>query len=218
VEGYDPDAVDLQAEIKKLVGLYYLTSREKKLIAERERLNRRQTKNRDRLAQIARMHLPPYVDFDALFIPDVAGKVGLILPQLRLYDIKGVQFMGTSDWNDSKLIEIAGRDASGVVFTDAFHAQSQDPTVSEFVSRFRSSYVREPDFFAAQGYDTASILRTLIDKGPLTRTQLQQDLLRVTDYPGSSGLTSFDDDGDTKRALHLLTVHRGNILDLDELR
>jgi len=218
VESYDPDAVDLQTEIKKLVGLHYITPKVQKLITERERLERRRTENEERLADIALMNLPPHIDFDALFIPDVADKVGLILPQLRLYDIQDVKFLGTNDWNDEKLITIAGNDASGVVFTDAFYEGSRDPAVSDFVSRFRSSYGQAPDRFAAQGYDAASMVRTLIDEaGHLSRRQLQRELLLLTNYPGSSGLTSFDEEGGTTRTLRLLTVRRGAFRELDEL-
>ncbi len=219
VEGYDPDAVDLQIEIKKLVGLHYVTPDERALIDERARLSRRSLTHQERLAEIAELELPPYVDFDALFIPDVAGKVGLILPQLRLYDVEGVEFMGTNDWNDPKLIEIAGRYASGVVFADAFYAGSADPTVADFVTRFHSRYDRTPDLFSALGFDIASILRSLIDDaGQLSPSQLQRELLQVSDFPGSSGLTSIDHAGSTRRELHLLTVQRGKILELKEDR
>ena len=219
VEGYTPEAVDLQTEIRKLVGLHYLSDEERKLLAERERLRRRPDENEERLTQLARMNLPPYIDFDALFIPDVAHEVGLILPQLRFYDIRDVAFLGPSDWNDEKLVEIAGRDASGVVFAEAFFAQSRNPTVADFVSRFRVAFGQVPDLFAAQGYDAAAILRTLIDRaGQISRDQLREELLFVTDFQGVSGLTSFDEIGGTRKELHLLTVHRGMIRALDDLR
>ena len=218
VEAYDAEAVDHQVAIRKLIGLQYLTEEEEVLIAERERLRRRPAENEERLLELAELELPPFIDFDALFIPDVAGKVGLILPQLRLYDVNEVEFIGTSDWNDSKLLEIAGRDAWGTVFTDAFHVQSRDPTVASFVARYRTDYAQDPDLFAAQGYDTALIVRRLIERsGQLSRRQLQQELLRVKDFPGSSGLTSFDETGSTRRKLHLLTVDRGKIHELDEV-
>ncbi len=218
VESYAPDAVDLQTEIRKLVGLHYITDEERDLLEERERLRRRPAENEERLGELAEMDLPPYVDFDALFIPDVAGKVGLILPQLRFYDIRDVTFLGPSDWNDEKLVEIAGRDASGVVFANAFYPQSQSPHIVDFVSRFRVAFGEAPDLFAAQGYDAAVILRTLIERaGQISRDQLRRELLLVNGFHGVSGLTAFDEAGGTRKELRLLTVHRGKILDLEEL-
>ena len=218
VESYAPDAVDLQPEIRKLIGLHYISEEEQELLDERERLRRRPTENEERLEEIGNTELPPYIDFDALFIPDGADKIGLILPQLRFYDIRDVTFLGPSDWNDRKLVEIAGRDAAGVVFADAFHAQSQSPYVVDFVSRFRVAFGTAPDLFAAQGYDAAVILRTLIDRaGQISRDQLRRELLFVDGFHGVSGLTAFDETGDTRKELRLLTVHRGAIRELDDL-
>ncbi len=218
VESYAPDAVDLQTEIKKLVGLHYITEEEQEILEEREKLRRRPAENEERLAELGEMDRPPYVDFDALFIPDIAQKVGLILPQLRFYDVREVTFLGPSDWNDEKLVEIAGRDASGVVFANAFYPQSQNPRVVDFVSRFRGAFGSTPDLFAAQGYDAAVILSTLIDRaGQISREQLRQELLVVNGFHGVSGLTAFDETGGSRKELRLLTVHRGTIRDLEDL-
>ncbi|MFQ5515105.1 MAG: ABC transporter substrate-binding protein [Myxococcota bacterium] len=216
VESYDPGSVDHQPEIRKLVGLHYLTDEERELIAEREKLRRRPAENAERLAELAQLDLPPYIDFDALFIPDSADQVGLILPQLRLYDVTGVEFLGTSDWNDAKLIEIAGRDASGVVFVDAFFAGSEDPVVADLVDRHRAEFGADPDLFTAQGYDTALILRSLIDPaGQLTRERLSRALLGIRSFPGASGQITIDAEGASRRTLRLLTVRRGEIRELD---
>ncbi|MCH7634828.1 MAG: ABC transporter substrate-binding protein [Proteobacteria bacterium] len=115
-------------------------------------------------------------------------------------------------------MEIAGRDASGVVFVAAFYPQSQNPMIVDFVSRFRAAFGEAPDLFAAQGYDAAVILRTLIDRaGQISREQLRRDLLVVKGFHGVSGLTAFDESGGTRKELRLLTVHRGAIRSLDEL-
>jgi ABC-type branched-subunit amino acid transport system substrate-binding protein/outer membrane protein assembly factor BamD (BamD/ComL family) len=212
VEGYPVEAVDLQVEIKKLVGLHWLTSEEQELIAERDRLLRYPKENEARLADESFVGLPPIIDFDVLFVPDVASRVGLILPQLRFFDVRDVTLLGTSDWNHPDLIQIGGRDARGAVFTDAFFAGSPYPFVQEFVTRFYAAYGDEPDRLAATGYDAAAILRTILDDArSTTRARLRADLLHVRDFPGVSGLTSFDETGGTRKSLYLLTVKRGAI-------
>jgi ABC-type branched-subunit amino acid transport system substrate-binding protein len=212
VEGYPTEAVDLQVEIKKLVGLHWLTTEEQALIAERDRLLRHPKENEARLADASFAGLPPIIDFDVLFVPDVASRVGLILPQLRFFDVRDVTLLGTSDWNHPDLIQIAGRDARGAVFTDAFFAGSPYPFVQEFVTRFYAAYGDEPDRLAATGYDAAAILRTILDEARSTsRARLRSDLLQVRDFPGVSGLTSFDESGGTRKSLYLLTVQRGAI-------
>jgi ABC-type branched-subunit amino acid transport system substrate-binding protein len=210
VESYPPEAVDFQVEIKKLVGLHWLTSEERARIAERDRLLRKPKENAEKLEEFE--DLPPIVDFDVLFLPDVASRVGLILPQLRFYDIRDVTLLGTSDWNHADLIKIAGRDARGAVFTDTFFAGSPYPFVQEFVTRYYAAYGDEPDRLAATGYDAAAILRTIMDDGSSrSRARMRSDLLGVRDFPGVSGLTSFDESGGARKALYLLTVKRGAI-------
>jgi ABC-type branched-subunit amino acid transport system substrate-binding protein len=201
------------------VGLEYLTPKEQERIEERDRLSRRPLENAERLSTPELKDLPPYVDFEALFIPEVAQKVGLFLPQLRFYDVQDVLLLGASDWNDPKLVEIAGRDAEGAVFTDVFFPRSEFPMVEEFVSAYYAAYGEEPDALAAEGYDAASILRELLsEEGLLSRSRLREALGHVRDFRGVSGLTSFDESGGTRKSLHLLTVRRGEIVELEQAR
>jgi ABC-type branched-subunit amino acid transport system substrate-binding protein len=219
VESYAPDAVDMQAPIRRLVGLGYLTPRERQLIEERDRLARRPLENAERLADPELAELPPYVDFDALFIPEAAQKVGLILPQLRFYEVRNVLLLGVSAWNDRKLVEIAGRDAEGAVFTDAFFPRSEFALVQEFSSRYYAAYGEEPDALAAEGYDAASMLRSILSENAVfSRTRVRDALLRVRDFRGVSGLTSVDEFGGTRKSLYLLTVRRGEISELEQAR
>jgi ABC-type branched-subunit amino acid transport system substrate-binding protein/thioredoxin-like negative regulator of GroEL len=219
VESYAPEAVDVQGPIRKLVGLEYLTPRERSLIEERDRLARRPLENEERLADPELAELPPYVDFDALFIPEAAQKAGLILPQLRFYDVRDVLLLGSSGWNDPKIVEIAGRDAEGAVFTDAFFARSEFHLVQEFASAYYAEFGEEPDALAAEGYDAASILRGILsEEASFSRTRVRDALLRVRDFRGVSGLTSFDESGGTRKSLYLLTVHRGQISELEQAR
>ena len=217
VEGYDPHAVDMQTEIRKLVGLEYMIEEEIELVAERDRLSKRRAENAERLAELAELQdLPPHVDFDALFIPDAAAKAGLILPQLRFYDIRDVRSLGPHDWNNEALPRIAGRHARGSVFVDGFYAQSPDPRVSDFVAEFQGQFGVTPDSAAARGYDAARLVRTIIEaSGHLSSRRLRDELLNVASFAGVSGLTAFDEVGGPRVRLQLLTVARGAIRSFD---
>jgi len=209
----------VQPEIRRLVGLYYLTPKERELVAERDQLLKRPSENLERLAEPELAELPPYVDFDALFIPDVADRVGLILPQLRFYDIADVILIGPADWNDPRLLEIAGRDARGAVFAAAFHPESQDPNVQDFVASFYSAYGARPDLSAAIGYDAAALVRAGVTRmGHPSSRQVRELLFELRAFRGVSGLAGFDDDGVPRRQLQLLSVSRDRIVALDETR
>ena len=214
VEKYEPSAVDWQDPIRKLVGLHpaYLDERQKELLSERERLMRRPLENAERLADPELAELPPYIDFEALFIPDAAEKVGLILPQLRFFDVEYVVFLGPSSWNNPALVEIAGRHAKGVVFTSDFCAPELLPPIESFVERHRTTYGSDPDSIAARAFDAARLVELYLESGGRpAREQLRQRLLATRDFGGVSGLESFDARGSSVHQLCLLTVQRGAI-------
>jgi ABC-type branched-subunit amino acid transport system substrate-binding protein len=218
VEHYDPEEVDVQGEIKKLVGLSYLTDEERELLELRDRLLRRPLENAVELEDPSLADLPPYIDFDALFIPDLAERVGLILPQLRFYDVSDVTYLGGSEWNSPELIERGGREAVRAIFVDAFFAWSSQPHIERFVQRYYAAYAREPDLYAAEGYDAAMLLRGLIQSDSLlSREQLRRQILSVQDYAGMTGLTSFDPSGGTRKSPNVLTVNRGAIQLVDQV-
>jgi ABC-type branched-subunit amino acid transport system substrate-binding protein len=219
VERYAPDAVDLQQPIRKLVGLQFLTGEEQRLIALRERLRRKPAENAARLAQSDLQALPPYVDFDALFIPDAAAKAGLILPQLRFFDVRGIAFLGPSEWNDPKLLEIAGAQAGGAVFATAFWPQGDDPRVRDFATRYRDAHGGDPDLLAALAHDAAALLRQVLEhSGARSREELRRALLDTHELAaGVSGLTGFDADGASLHELRLLAVERGSVRPLGDL-
>jgi len=213
VEKYAPGSVDWQPEIKRLVGLDHLTREQQALVDERNRLRRRAADNADKLASPRFQGLPPFVDFDAVFIPDDAPSVGLILPQLRFFDVRDAVYLGGSGWNDPALVKIAGREAQRAVFTDEFFAGSTRPEVVEFVRRYVAAYGVPPDEYAAEGYDAAALLRYVLAGGDVPGGDVLRDrLLRVNAFPGVSGVQSFDQSGGARKSLEFLTVRDNAII------
>jgi ABC-type branched-subunit amino acid transport system substrate-binding protein len=154
--------------------------------------------------------------FAALFIPDDAERVGLILPQLAYYGLEGVQLLGSSGWNAEELLVRAGSAAEGAVFVEGFFAGSLEPAVSRFVGYFRERYGEDPSLLEAQGFDAASILLALLDRPEVeSRDDLRQGLARLHDFPGATGRTSFDPQGEAQRPLFLLQVRDGAIVQID---
>jgi len=214
-ESYEPGAVDIQTEVKKLVGLYYLTDSERERIRRRDRLERRREQHEEELRSPELSDLPPYIDFDALFIPDAAAQVGVVLPQLRFYDVADVTLLGPSEWNDPKLVELAANEAEGAVFVDTFDPRSQDPRVQDFIARYFAAYGEAPDAYAAEAFDAAVLLTRLIERGARSPSELARNLMGfaqdIPDYRGVAGLIGFDEVGGSRRELSLLTVRRRKI-------
>lgn len=158
----------------------------------------------------------PPVDFDALFIPDYAERIALIAPQLAYYGIEDVPLLGINGWNSPELIRAGGKYVEDAVFVDGFYRYSTYPFVQEFVNRYFEQYGEEPTIMEAQGFDAANILIGLINKSDVvTREGLRRELSRLENYPGVTGATSFDPQGDADKVLFLLQVQNGNIVQIN---
>lgn len=151
----------------------------------------------------------------AVYLPGYVAEIAQILKQARELDLR-VRFLGVNSLYDPKLIEIAGPAAEGAVFTyPTFDTKSRNPVVSTFVSRYRARYGTSPDAFAAQGYDSLSVLLKAINsvgKERPTGPQVVAALHSLGRYSGASGSFSFDSYGDVERELRLLIIRNGQFV------
>jgi branched-chain amino acid transport system substrate-binding protein len=147
---------------------------------------------------------------DAIFLPDTYDRVGLILSQMTYFDITGSIFLGTNAWNDPRLISVAGTAAEKALFTDCFSRGNPSPAVTRFVEEFRKVYQREPDTLEAVSYDGARFLTEILQAKPLSSPQqLKEEILRVQNFQGVSGLKGFGENGKAVRSLAILKVKDG---------
>lgn len=161
---------------------------------------------------------PPPVEFEALFIPDYADRIGVIAPQLAYYGIEDVPLLGINGWNSPELLRTVGRFVEGAVFVDGFFAYSPYPFVKDFVDRYHEKYGEVPTFLQAQGYDAAGILLSVLEDPEIrTRDDLRLALGQLQTYPGVTGATTFNLIGEADRVLYLLQVRNGNVEQLNSL-
>lgn len=156
---------------------------------------------------------PPALAFDALFVPDIGERIGLLAPYLAFYGIENVQLLGTSAWNSPELLERSGRYVEGALFVDGFYAGSDLPRVRDFVARYSARYGEEPSSLEAEGYDLARLLISLLDRGEIrTRDDLRNALQKLKGYPGVTGEIAFDPQGETRKNPTLLRIENGALV------
>jgi ABC-type branched-subunit amino acid transport system substrate-binding protein len=154
----------------------------------------------------------PDLSVDGLFIPDTHDRVGLILSHMAYFDVRGLIFLGTNAWNGPDLISIAGKSAEGAIFVDAFFKKARSPLVARFVEEFQKAYQQEPETLEALSYDGAKLLLEIIrSKGISSPIQMRDELRKVQNFQGVSGLKGFGEGGKTIRTLSILRVHKGQI-------
>ncbi len=152
----------------------------------------------------------PGLSVDCLFIPDTHDRVGLILSQMAYFDVRGLTFLGTNAWNGPDLISIAGKSAEGAIFVDAFFKKASSPIVTHFVEEFQKAYQREPETLEALSYDCAKLLLGIIRSKEISSPiQMRDELRKIQNFQGVSGLKGFGEDGKTIRSLTILEVKKG---------
>lgn len=191
VESYDLEQTDFEEAIKKLVGLYYDNNEQ----------------NEDDEPE-------PVIDFDAIFIPDSPKRAGLIMPQLAFHDIEDVYVFGSNLWHSDTLIKMARKYVQGALMPDIFFAKSSSYNVRKFVKFFQNTFGEKPEFIEAAAYDTAMILFQTTLNAKFT-DDIKNNLLNLIDFQGVTGLTSFDDNGEVQKKLHLLKIIGSRFFEID---
>ncbi len=218
VESYPPGTKDFLEVARKLGRKYYLDLRRQEL-EEGTRQMREAYRKAGREPPKKPYELPPIVDFDAVFVPDQYGAAALLAASLAYAEFPvgkfapdkkqtPVRLLGTSAWNSPDFILQGGDYVEGCLFVDNFFSQSPDPVVRAFVGEFQRVHGRKPEIFAAVGYDSVALLCSLLRARPLDRAGLLRRLSTMKGFSGATGTIAFDDHGELKKELFVITVHR----------
>jgi branched-chain amino acid transport system substrate-binding protein len=152
------------------------------------------------------------LDFEALFIPDSYKRVRMICSQLAFYDVKGINILGTSLWNSPYLLKQGAEYLEGAVFPDSFFIYSFYPETNDFVDIYYTAYNRDPENIEALSYDTAGMIFSVLgNQGIQTRRELVAALMRLENYRGATGNTSFGVDRVAKKTPFILRIKNGKL-------
>jgi branched-chain amino acid transport system substrate-binding protein len=130
---------------------------------------------------------------DAIFIPGYYTEVGLIARQARSLGITA-PLLGGDGWDSSKLYEIGGQAINGSYFSNHYTTESTDPTVVDFIKRFKETYNGEvPDGLAALGYDSGKILIEAMEHATeIKPSTIRDELAKTKDFKGVTGTITVD--------------------------
>jgi branched-chain amino acid transport system substrate-binding protein len=109
-------------------------------------------------------------------------------------------FMGSTAFNNDKLLELAGGAAEGMVANATFEATSKRAVARDFTEKYKAKFGDFPQYTAAQGYDAAILLIDAIKRaGGVDREKIRQALAATRDFNRvESGPLTFDDKGQAK--------------------
>lgn len=208
-QAYSSKETDFRDSIRRLVGTYY---REDRFDEYKLRLQEWQAKyGENTRRKIPGDLLPPIIDFDAIFIPDTSKALGQIAPMLEYNDVKEPLLLGTNLWNTQSIVGRAGNFADQLVFVDTA-SDKNSKKAQDFASSFENSFGRKPDSYESIAYETAKLIRDIIEQeGVSTRTQLRNTLSQLKSYPSILGNISVNEVGDIERPLQSMKIEKGKI-------
>jgi ABC-type branched-subunit amino acid transport system substrate-binding protein len=175
----------------------------------------------------ARDSLPPIIEFDALFIPDVHSRIALIAPAIAAEDIiverdprqlekiektlgrkvRPITLLGTSAWNSPDLPKKAGRTVENAIFADVYLPTATDDATKKFVAGFQKHVGRTPQHHEAFLYDATRFVRdVLMADLPSSTNDLRAAMHDVSTFHGVTGDLSFAGGNGGQRTIKVLTI------------
>lgn len=152
---------------------------------------------------------------DALYLVGWYKEFAIILKQAKELGLD-VQVLSCVTFNKPELLQLAGGAAEGAIFTQpAYNTDSNNPITSKFVETFENKYGSKPGIYAAQAYDAVYLLAEAAKRG-ITANEIKQGLYAIKDYPGVTGQTTFDENGDVEKLVQFWTVKNNQYVQILE--
>lgn len=152
---------------------------------------------------------------DAIYLVGWYKEFSLILRQAREMGIKS-QFLSCVTFNKPELLELAGNAAEGVFFTQpAYDPNSSESNIEQFVTDYQKRFNKVPGVYAAHGYDAVKLIALAMEKKGTTPDEVISGFSLIKDYPGVSGKTTFDLNGDVNKPARVFIVRGGKYVPFD---
>lgn len=126
---------------------------------------------------------------DVVYLPDYYNVVALIAKQLRAQGIN-TPIVGADGWDG--VLGNAGKEVLNGFYSNHYAADSTEPAVQKFVAAFNAKFNKDPNSFAALGYDSIYMLKDAILRAGSTEPAAVKDALAKTEGDYVTGHLTFD--------------------------
>jgi branched-chain amino acid transport system substrate-binding protein len=143
---------------------------------------------------------------DLIYFGGIYDQAAPFFKQAREKGVKS-KFMGPDGMDSSDLTKIAGKAVVGMSYTSAAGPASALPKAKAFVDEFKKKFGKNPEPYAAEAYDAATIALRAIEetakKGKVSREDVSA-AVRKTKLSGITGEIAFDAKGDRQKAQYFV--------------
>ena len=156
---------------------------------------------------------------ELLFMPFYQQEAAAVLMQAQGV-LENVTYFGV-DGMDGVLEKLGTENqaiANGVMLLTPFSASSSDPTVANFVAKYKEKYNATPDQFAADAYDAVYALCTAFEKAGLETDDPEFNravakAMTEIEVTGATGVMTWSADGECKKQAKAVVISDGAYVD-----
>jgi branched-chain amino acid transport system substrate-binding protein len=143
----------------------------------------------------------------AIYLVGYAPEMAIALRQIKELRIK-VPILSSYEAENPKILEVSGNAAEGIIYSAYdYDPKKENLLVQSFVKEYKINYGEEPNIVAALGYDSAKIMiEALKEARVISGDEIKNSLYNIKKYPGVTGITSFDRNGDVEKSVIIKTI------------
>lgn len=182
-----------------------LSRRNAKLIYERS-YNKEDSSSFLAIAQELEQH-----PVQAILFPDNLLAASRFFSNISPKSLSNIKIIGTASWDDAVQLARYSTILNGALFISPFFASSQEENIKSFVTLYKERYKIQPDFLAAQGYDTGVLVLNSLNTALSQNGTFETALVRFKDYAGLTGKISVSQGGEINRKFKLVEFKDGVI-------
>ena len=151
---------------------------------------------------------------DGLLIPSSLDDASLFLRSLSSDSRSKIKLLGGANWYKPDELTRTSAALEGAIFVSPFFTASTRPIVSKFIEAYRSRYGTTPNFFAAQGFDAATMVAAALDRTNREGVPFQDAFSNIDNYAGVTGDISVLPDGELDRHFTVVQMRGGELFEL----
>lgn len=143
---------------------------------------------------------------DSALITKQAGELGI-----------PCQILGQNTLTAPSYMKIAGPASEGAVFSANYlPGVVQTDTAMNFINTWKEKYGREPEVYAAHGYDALAVILEAIRIGGSSKSEdIKNSLMKITDFEGVSGnIRSITPTGDVEKDVVIVKIEDEKLVPL----
>ena len=147
---------------------------------------------------------------DVIFLPVYYQDVALIAVQAKELGIEA-QFLGADGWDGViGQVDESNMDAvNGAYFCSQYSAQSDDPNLQAFLSKYKETYGMDASQFAVLGYDAMKMLAQAISEAGSTDSAAITSAMAAIDFTGLTGHMTFDENRNPVKSAAITQIDNG---------